>query len=184
MVFTNNSFAVKWFDLYVDASDYQLGACVVQEGQPVAYFSCKLLKSEQKYTVTEKEMLSIVAALNKFQSMLLGSDIHVLKDHKTLTFDTLKMQRVLCCCNKVKEFSPTLHYIEGPRNIPADHLSGLHRLVTPAQTAEGKNLVEPAVVFDAEDDAYFLTQEFSGLHDDELVELIECYLHLPETLLS
>jgi hypothetical protein len=40
-----------------------------------------------------------------------------------------------------------LHYIEGPYNIHADNLSRLHHLVTPAQIAEGKKLVEPAEVF-------------------------------------
>ncbi|KAL7487672.1 hypothetical protein ACHAW6_013232 [Cyclotella cf. meneghiniana] len=106
----------------------------------------------------EKEMLSIVATLNEFQSILLSSDIHVFTNHKTLTFDTLKMQQVLHWHNKVKEFSPTLHYIQGPCNILTDNLSRLHCLVTPAQTVEGKNLVEPAVVSDDEDDMYFLTQ--------------------------
>jgi hypothetical protein len=63
-------------------------------------------------------------------------------DHKYLTFNTLKMQRVLCWCTKIKEFSPILHYIEAPRNILADNLSRLHCLVTPAQIAEGKKLVD------------------------------------------
>ncbi len=95
-------------------------------------------------------MLSIIATLKECQGMLLGADIHVFTDHKNLTFDTLKTQCMLRWYIKIEEFSPILHYIEGPRNILADNLSRLHCLVTPAQIAEEKKLIEPAEVSNRE----------------------------------
>jgi hypothetical protein len=62
-----------------------------------------------------------------------------------------------------------LHYIKGPCNILANNLSRLHHLVTPAQVAEEKKLVEPAEVSNKEEDKeYFLDQEYSGLYDNDV----------------
>ncbi|KAL7503526.1 hypothetical protein ACHAXN_001305 [Cyclotella atomus] len=176
----------KRFDIYTDSSDFQLSACIVQDGRPVAYFGRKLTGAQQNYITMEKEMLSIVATLEEFRGMLLGAEIHVHTDHKNLTFNKMiKTQRVLRWRTKIEEFSPFIHYIQGEKNILADNLSRLARLDTPATLAEGKKLVGPAEVTDDktedEDEAFFLEQEFSGLYDDSIWECIECYLNLPET---
>ncbi|KAL7477703.1 hypothetical protein ACHAW6_004843 [Cyclotella cf. meneghiniana] len=54
-ILTANPDHNKWFDVYTDESDYQLGACSVQEDHPVAHFSSKLSKSQQNYMI-EKEI--------------------------------------------------------------------------------------------------------------------------------
>ncbi len=56
----------EWFGKYTDASDFQLGACIIQGGRLVASFLQKLTKSQQNYTTMEKEMLSIIATLKEF----------------------------------------------------------------------------------------------------------------------
>lgn len=100
-------------------------------------------------------------------------------DHKHLTFDTLKMHHFLCW-HKVEGSSPTLHFSEGPHNILADNLSRLHHLVKKAQIAEGKCLIDPAVVSNNKDQLYFLKQEYAGINDDEIRQTPGCYLNLPE----
>ncbi len=72
----------KRFDVYTDASDFQLGAGIIQERRLVAHFLQKLTKSEWNYTTMDKEMHSTVATLKEFQSMLRGVDIQVCTDHK------------------------------------------------------------------------------------------------------
>jgi hypothetical protein len=79
----------KPIEIYTDASSTQLGAVITQDNRPVAFFSRKLSKMQQKYSVTEIELLAIVETLKEFKGMLWGQDIKVYNDHKNLTRDAI-----------------------------------------------------------------------------------------------
>ena len=65
------------FEIHTDTSKLQLGAVISQKGKPIAFYSRKMNTSQQNYTTTEKELLSIVKTLKEFRNILLGHHITV-----------------------------------------------------------------------------------------------------------
>ena len=113
------------FDIHTDASDYQLGSVISQNGKPIAFYSRKLNPAQTRYTTTEKELLAIVETLKEFKNILLGQQIRIFTDHKNLTYKTHNSSRVMRWRLTIEEFSPELIYIPGETNIVADSLSRL-----------------------------------------------------------
>ena len=73
-----------------DASNYALGAVLAQKIDKlprVIYYASRTLDAAQEnYTTTEKELLVIVFALEKFCSYFLGTRVIVYTDHATLKY--------------------------------------------------------------------------------------------------
>ena len=77
------------FEIKTDSSKLQLGAIITQNNRPLVFFSCKLNTAQQKYSVTEQELLAIVETLKEFKGMLWGQTITGYTDHKNLMQDAL-----------------------------------------------------------------------------------------------
>ena len=73
-----------------DASDYAGGAVLGQRKEKffhVIHYASKVLNDAQSnYTTTEKELLAIVYALEKFRSYLIGSKVIVFTDHAAIRY--------------------------------------------------------------------------------------------------
>ncbi len=112
----------KPFEIYTDASSTQLGAVITQDNRLIAFFSKKLSKMQQKYSVTEIVLLAIVETLKEFKGMLWGQDIKVYTDHKNLTRDALGLtsDRVYGWRLLLEEYAPEIIYIKGIHNTVAE----------------------------------------------------------------
>ena len=120
----------KMFILQVDASDTGLGAILLQnfngENFPIAYASKKLLPREKNYATIEKECLSIVWAVKKFEYYLVGRMFEIHTDHKPLLYIDAKKflnKRIMRWSLVLQEFRFRLVAVKGRDNVGADFLS-------------------------------------------------------------
>jgi len=76
------------FEITCDASNHAVGAVLGQrrDKKPVViyYTSRALVEAQQNYTMTEKELLTVVYAMEKFRPYLLCSKVIVYTDHSAL----------------------------------------------------------------------------------------------------
>jgi hypothetical protein len=159
----------KPFKIYTDASNYQLGACIMQDNRPVAYYSRKLNSAQCNYATIDKELLCVVATLREFQSMLLGAALHVYTDNQNILNVGNLSEQQLRWISCVDEYGPTIHYIEGPCNFIVDVFSRLSCKDVPS-TLVGKNAAH--IVSNSKLDSLYLS-----LIDDE--EILQYFLNLP-----
>ncbi|GJX63523.1 reverse transcriptase domain-containing protein [Tanacetum coccineum] len=120
------------FELMCDASDFAIGAVLRQRKmkhfQPIHYASKTMTEAQIHYTTTEKEMLTVVYAFEKFRPYIVLSKSIVYTDHSALKYLMNKQDakpRLLWWVLLLQEFDITIRDKKGSENLVADHLSRL-----------------------------------------------------------
>ena len=130
-------------EIWCDASNIAVGAVLVQlqHGiwKPLSFWSRQLNNTQRNYSATDRELLAVSNAVDKFRSYLEGQPIVVRTDHKPLVGSVTKKadtalpvpRRHLL---KIAQFVDQLHYMKAERNGVADALSRV-RLQSKVTTA-------------------------------------------------
>nr|GEZ14237.1 reverse transcriptase domain-containing protein [Tanacetum cinerariifolium]GEZ14251.1 reverse transcriptase domain-containing protein [Tanacetum cinerariifolium] len=117
------------FELMCDASDYAVGAVLGKRVEkhfwPIHYANKTMNQAKTNYTTTEKEMLAVVYAFEKFRSYLIMNKSIVYTDHSALKYLFAKKDakaRLLCWILLLHEFDFKVIDTKGVENYVADHL--------------------------------------------------------------
>ena len=130
--------------LQTDASDYAIGAVLYQQDHEIikiiACGSRTLRGSELNYFTTEKELLALIWALEKYHHFLWGATIIHRTDHMALTFlrsCKLISRRLTRWIMAIQDYQIQTEYCAGKENIIADAIS---RQTTAITESEEKNI--------------------------------------------
>ena len=122
------------FELMYDVSDQAIGAVLGQRKDKrlyVIYYASKTLSEAQlNYATTDKKMLAIVFAFDKFWYYLLGSKVLVYTDHAAIKYLLSKKDskpRLIRWVLLLQEFDMVTKDKRGSENLVADHLSCLEK---------------------------------------------------------
>jgi hypothetical protein len=118
------------FEIMCDASDYAMGVVLGQtkdrKHHVISYASKTLSGPQLNYATTEKELLTIVFAIDKFISYLVGAKVIVYIDHAALKYLLTKKDakpRLIRWILLLQEFDLEIKDVKGIENSVADHLS-------------------------------------------------------------
>ncbi|TYK22485.1 F15O4.13 [Cucumis melo var. makuwa] len=121
----------KSFEIECDASGIGIGAVLMQEKQPIMFFSEKLNGAQLNYSTYDKELHALVRALKVWQHYLWPKEFVIHTDHESLKHlkgQTKLNKRHAKWVEFIETFPYVIHYKKGKDNMVADALSRRYAL--------------------------------------------------------
>ncbi|KAI5169303.1 hypothetical protein NEIRO02_2656, partial [Nematocida sp. AWRm79] len=115
------------FILETDASDTGIGAVLKQKAGVIGYYSATLTDTQQRYTITEKELYAVIWGMEKCKYYLQGVEFDLITDHQAIAYYHTKPEfgnaRIRRWYETLDEYSFVPKYRRGEEMIQADALS-------------------------------------------------------------
>jgi hypothetical protein len=174
------------FAIETDACDTGIGAVLVQDNHPIAYFSKALGVRNQQLSTYEKEFLAVMMAVDKWRAYLQRGPFVIITDHKSLCnledqqLDTDLQRKAM---SKLVGLQFRFQYKKGIDNGAADALSRVGHLLSAnalsicqpqwiqevansyETDAHAQNLLTKLVVSSPDEQGYSLNQGIIRLHN-------------------
>lgn len=117
--------------IQVDSSQHGIGAVLLQEGRPIEYASRALTPSERNWAQIEKEALSVLYGLERFDQYTYGRSVKVENDHKPLAAILSKPlsqapKRLQDIMMRYHRYDVDFVFVKGTDLLLADTLSRAH----------------------------------------------------------
>lgn len=116
----------KTFIIETDACSKGMGAVLMQEGRPIAFFSKALAPRHLGLSTYEKECIDVLSAIDKWRHYLQGGHFIIRTDHHSMKY--LLEQRITTALQqkgltKLLGLDYEMQYKKGAENRVADALS-------------------------------------------------------------
>ncbi|CAM8923434.1 unnamed protein product [Rhodiola kirilowii] len=128
-----------WTSTWRTLTPFWRTARTMDSPDPIYYASRTLDSAQRNYSTTEKELLAVVFALEKFRFYLLGTKVIVYSDHAAIRYLMTKKEakpRLIRWILLLQEFDVEMKDKKGIENTVADHLSRIVREEEPGAITE------------------------------------------------